>query len=98
MTTIVNAYSGNESIANNLRAMAEGIFGYQARQEMLRQTASKYRRENENVPLYANAAAANNRPDMSRYSIMADREQHLPSTSLVTAATAANGNIAEPHL
>lgn len=98
MPKIINAYAANESIADNLRDMANSIFGDEAKHEVLRGQARKLQREADFVPLYAAAAAANDRPGMAKYSILSDREQYLPSTSLVTAANAAGNDYASPAL
>src|SRR5258708_2339079 len=88
MTTIVNAYSGNESIANNLRSMADSLFGDQARQEVLRQEAQKYARENDASERGSHLLATGDYPGFISQAFRAGR--HGEDTGQFTRADAAN--------
>lgn len=72
MPKIINAYTGDESIAGSLSDIAKSIFGGNpAQQALIREKALGARRENENIPLLADAVNAGDTAAMTRAGIMA---------------------------
>lgn len=99
MPTIVNAYAAPESISNNLRSIAESMFGNEAKDNLIREEAAKARRENE---------AANAIPGLFQQgdyrATMGQILRHSPTAGnlggvgLAGAGLDANGNVNDPRL
>lgn len=70
---IINAYSGNDSVAESLGALANSMFGNQAQQEMYRQNAAKLGRENTAAVAGANAFRQQNWQELGAQSYMGGR-------------------------
>lgn len=99
MTTIVNAYSGNESVANSLKSIADSMFGDQSHRELYRQEALKYKRENEAadaIPgLYQSGDYRGVNAQILRHSPTAS---NLGGVNLAGAGLDAKGNYNDPRL
>lgn len=74
MPKIINAYSdANGSIADSLKSLGESMFGNGAQNEVHRQTAVGKRRENDNVPLMAEAVRNGDRNALAYHGVMANK-------------------------
>jgi hypothetical protein len=74
MPRIINAASdGNSALGDTLSRLGEAIYGDQAKNEVYRQKAFGAKRENDNIPLLADAAARGDRDAITRYGIMANK-------------------------
>lgn len=75
MPKIINAFSSEGDLASTLGGLANSIFGGNvAQQEVYRQTALGKRRENENIPLLADAVVAGDTAAATRYGIHAGQD------------------------
>lgn len=74
MPKIINAYSdASGSIGDSLKSLGESMFGNGAQNEVHRQTAVGKRRENDNVPLMAEAVRSGDRNALAYYGVMANK-------------------------
>ncbi|MEY9506889.1 hypothetical protein ABIE87_006447 [Bradyrhizobium diazoefficiens] len=73
MPRIINAYADNSSLANSLKDLGEAMFGDQAKNEVYRQTAFGKKRENDNIPLLADAVARGDRDAIARLGVMSNK-------------------------
>ncbi len=73
MPRIINAYDGNSAIGDSLAKLGESIYGDQARNEVFRQKAFGAKRENDNIPLLADAVANGDRNAIARYGVMSNK-------------------------
>lgn len=73
MPRIINAYAENSSLANSLKDLGESMFGDQAKNEVYRQTAFGKKRENDNIPLLADAVARGDRDAIARLGVMSNK-------------------------
>lgn len=83
MPRIINAYSGNESVADSLKSLGDSMFGNQAQRELIRENALSKQRENTNVPLLADAVRNGDRNALAYYGVLANK----------TGADASNYNL-----
>lgn len=73
MPRIINAYEGNSALGDSLAKLGEAIYGDQAKNEVYRQTAFGKKRENDNIPLLADAAARGDRDAITRYGVLSNK-------------------------
>src|SRR4051812_27019993 len=74
MPRIINAYAeGNSAIADSLAKLGESIYGDQAKNEVFRQKAFGSKRENDNIPLLADAVARGDRDAIARFGVMSNK-------------------------
>ena len=74
MPKIINAYAdGSSSIADSLSKLGESIYGDQAKNEFYRQKAFGSKRENDNIPLLADAVARGDRNAIARFGVMSNK-------------------------
>lgn len=75
MPKIINAFSSDDGLASTLSGLANNIFGGNvAQQEVYRQNAIGKRRENENIPLLADAVVAGDTAGATRAGIMSGQD------------------------
>lgn len=75
MPKIINAFASDDSLANTLSGLAGQIFGGNvAQQEVYRQMALGKRRENENIPILADAVVAGDPAAATRAGIMSGQD------------------------
>lgn len=74
MPKIINAYSdASGSIADSLKSLGESMFGNGAQHEVHRQTATHKKRENDNIPLLADAVRRGDRGALGYYGVMSNK-------------------------
>lgn len=99
MPTIINPYSGNQSVADSLKSLGDSMFGHQSQQALIREQALKLQRNNQAAPLEAQSFRDNNPTEMGAQAILGDRPANDYSQYYRTrAAIAANGNPDDKNL
>ncbi|SFI39994.1 hypothetical protein [Bradyrhizobium sp. Gha] len=73
MPRIINAYNENSALGKTIADLGEAMFGDQAQKEVYRQKAFGLKRENDNIPLLADAAASGDRNAIARYGVLAGK-------------------------
>lgn len=73
MPRIINAYDGNSALGDTLSKLGEAIYGDQAKNEVYRQKAFGSKRENDNIPLLADAVARGDRDAIARFGVMSNK-------------------------
>lgn len=70
MPKIINAYGSDDSLSSALSGLASSFLGNNVQQELYRQKAKGLYRENENIPLLADAVAGNDPAATARFGIL----------------------------
>lgn len=73
MPKIINAYSGNESIADNLKSLGDSMFGNESSQALIRENAKGKMRENTNIPMLADAVRSGDPNALAYYGVMSNK-------------------------
>ena len=99
MPRIINAYSGNQSVADSLKSLGDSMFGNQAQRALIRENAAKVGRENVAEPAAADAFRSNDPTELGAQFIMAGRGAgDFNGYYRGRAAIAAGGNVDDPML
>lgn len=92
MPKIINAYSGNESVANSLKSLGDSMFGNQSQQALIRENAKAKGAENENAEPFARAARDGDRNAMAYYGALARKQgADVGNFNLLSTANHAKG-------
>lgn len=98
MPRIINAYADNSVLGKTLGDLGEAVFGDQAKNEVYRQTAFAKKRENDNIPLLADAAASGDRNAIARLGVLSGKTGQDTADFNRLAVSNHASSVDDPHM